>query len=96
MEASREVLTETEIEYAGQRLVFSSPLTVRIGCERGKVMLESSIGISGAGSDFESAWENLRAEISMRWNDPVMRRKHFPSGTVDRDEAVNFKHASNQ
>jgi hypothetical protein len=100
MEASKEVLTETEIEYGGQRLVFSKPLTVRIRCAGGKITLESNIGISGAGSDFESAWKSLRAEISTRWKDPLMKGKHFPAGIVDRDEtvkyAVNFKQTANQ
>ena len=88
MEASREALTETVIEYAKQRLVFSKPLAVQVHCDKGKLTLESTIGISGSGSDFESAWKSFRVEIFRRWNDPVMRGKQFPSGTVDREETV--------
>ena len=89
MEPSREQLTETAIEYQKQRLVFSKPLAVRIRCGESKITLESSIGISGSGSDFESTWEVLRMEIFKRWNDPVLRAKHFPSHTVDREETVS-------
>ena len=98
MQASREALTESVIEYEEQRLVFSRPLVVNIRGEKGKITLESTIGISGSGSDFESAWKNFRVEIFRRWNDPVMRAKQFLPGTVDREEtvksAVGFKVAA--
>ena len=94
------VLIETVIESEEQKLIFSTPLTVHIICKARKVNLESSVGISGAGSDFESAWENLRAEIFKRWNDPVMRDRYFPSDAGIREETVtratNFKWAANQ
>ena len=88
MEASREILTESVIEYEEQRLVFSQPLAVGVRCDEGKITLESTLGISGSGSDFESAWKNFRVEMFRCWNDPVMRGKRFPSGTVDREEMV--------
>ena len=101
MEASKEmVLMETVIESEEQKLIFSTPLTVHISCKAHEVNLESNLGISGAGSDFESAWENLRAEIFKRWNDPVLRDKHFPSEAGIREatvtRATSFKWAANQ
>jgi len=97
--ASREMLTESVIEYEEQRLIFSKPLVVHIRGEKGRITLECTIGISGSGSDFQSAWKNLRIEIFRRWNDPVMRAKQFLPGTVDREEtvkcAVGFKVAAN-
>ena len=98
MGASREVLTESVIEYDEQRLIFSKPLVMHIRCAKGKITLESAIGISGSGFDFESAWKNFRVEIFRRWNDPVIRAKQFLPGTVDREEtvksAVGFKVAA--
>ena len=88
MRASREALIESVIEYEEQRLVFSRPLVVHIRGEKGRVTLESTIGISGSGSDFQSAWQTLRTEIFRRWNDPVMRAKQFLPGVVNREEAV--------
>ena len=101
MEASKEmVLMETVIESEEQKLIFSTPLTVRISYKARKVTLESSLGIAGVGDDFESAWENYRAEIFKRWNDPVLRDRFFPSDAGTREEpvkrATNFKWAANQ
>ena len=101
MGASKEmVLMETVIESEEQKLIFSTPLTVHIRYKAHKVNLESSVGISGVGGDFESAWENLRAEIFKRWNDPAMRDRYFPSDAGTREETVtratNFKWAANQ
>jgi hypothetical protein len=94
------VLMETVIESEEQKLIFSIPLTVRISYKARKVTLESSLGIAGVGDDFESAWENYRAEIFKRWNDPVMRDRFFPSDAGAREETVtrgtNFKWAANQ
>ena len=95
MKASRDVLTESVIEYEEQRLVFSKPLAVYIRGSKGRITLESSLGISGSGSDFPSAWKHFRMEIFRRWNDPVLRPKQFLPGTIDREEtvkaAVGFK-----
>jgi hypothetical protein len=101
MGASKEmILRETVIESEEQKLIFSTPLTVHINCKARQVTLESNLGIAGAGSDFESAWKNLRAEIFKRWNDPVLRDKHFPSEAGIREatvtRATSFKWAANQ
>ncbi len=69
MEASRDVLMETEIEYEQQRLVFSQALAVQVRCDEGKITLESTLGISGCGSNFESEWKNFRVEMFRCWND---------------------------
>jgi hypothetical protein len=96
--ASRETLTESVIEYEERRLIFSKSLVVHIRDEKGRITLESSIGISGSGSAFQSARKNFRIEIFRRWNDPVTRAKQFLPGTVDREEtvksAVGFKEAA--
>ena len=89
MGSSKEmVLMETVIESEEQKLIFSTPLTVRISYKARKVTLESSLGIAGVGDDFESAWENYRAEIFKRWNDPAMRQKYFPPQAGIREEPV--------
>ena len=82
------MLTESVIEYEGRRLVFPKPLVVQIRGEKGRITLEIAVGISGSGSDFESAWKNFRIEIFRRWNDPVMKVKQFLPVMVDREEIV--------